>query len=163
MSKRGIEDVIRDILKDDSQKNALDFAMYMNKNAVSNSDFIFVKNDEADESGWKAAYKDESICFMYISGNEEFPGPWTVWIDGDYIGKHTESVDEKIKEAAWENVAPCGSCGGKCTPGSRRTIFGKDFENVCNSTLMFTNPDAELLECMIKIADIRKNDIAKGV
>jgi len=159
MSERKIENVINDMLKHDAQKHALDFVAHLRASEAPES-LSITKNNENDESLWLVKCKDKSVCVIFINGSDDFPGPWTVWIDGDYIGEHADSpVDEYVKEAAWANVAPCGSCGGDCSPGSRRTVFGKAFENVCNSTLMFANPDIETLDCMKKIADVRKNDI----
>ena len=155
MSNRTIEDVMKDVLKGDAQKHALDLIAHLR--AGEGEKFPIAKHNESDESLWLIG---EGVGTMFINGSDDFPGPWTLWVDGDNIGEHTASdVDEHVKTVAWENIAPCGSCGGQCSPGSHRRVFGKDFENVCTSTLMFTNPDADTLACLKKIVDVRKADM----
>ena len=152
MAKK-IEDIIKSTLNGDAQKNALELIAHITAN-----DFTITMNDENDESGWVVP----NLGFIMINGSEEFPGPWTMWMEVNNIGEHSElPIDEHIKEFAWANIAPCGSCGGDCSPGITSTIFGKVFENTCQSNLMFTNPDAEAVDRIKKIVDIRKNDIAK--
>jgi len=157
MSKK-IEDVITSTLKGDAQKNALELITHLSASEESGYCSVTM-HDEKDESGWSVS----NLGFIVINGSDDFPGPWTMWMGVDNIGEHSKApVDEHIKEFAWSHVAPCGSCGGKCSPGVRTKIFGKDFENTCQSNLMFTNPDAEAVDGMKKIIDIRKNDVAKG-
>ena len=152
MAKK-IEDIIKSTLNGDAQKNALELIAHITAN-----DFTITMNDENDESGWVVP----NLGFIMINGSEEFPGPWTMWMEVNNIGEHSElPIDEHIKEFAWANIAPCGSCGGDCSPGITSKIFGKVFENTCQSNLMFTNPDAEAVDRIKKIVDIRKNDIAK--
>jgi len=147
MAKK-IEDIIKSTLNGDAQKNALELVAHITAN-----DFSITMNDENDESGWVAA----NLGFIFINGSEEFPGPWTMWMEVNNIGEHSElPIDEHIKEFAWANIAPCGSCGGDCSPGVTSKIFGKTFENTCQSNLMFTNPDAEAVDGIKKIVDIRK-------
>jgi len=150
MSKK-IEDVINDVLKGDTQKNALDLITHLRT-----CDFSIVMHDEKDESGWNV----ENLGFIVITGSDDFPGPWTMWLGADNIGEYSEfSIDEHIKEFAWSHVSPCGSCGGKCSPGTKTKVFGKDFENTCQSNLMFVNPDAEAVAYMKKIFDIKKSEL----
>jgi len=46
--------------------------------------------------------------------------------------------------------------------GSRKTVFGKEFEYVCRTTMRFDNPDAETVECMKRLIELRKNNILKN-
>jgi len=152
MAKK-IEDIIRNTLKGDTQKNALALITHLRA-----SNFSITMHDEKDESGWSVT----SLGFIVINGSEDFPGPWTMWIDVNNIGEHSEmSIDEHIKELAWSHVSPCGSCGGDCSPGTNTKVFGKNFENVCQHNLMFSNPGAQAVDGMKKIIDIKKNDINK--
>ena len=157
MSKRTIEDIISDVLKGEAKKNASDLVAYLRADGES-GEFSIAMHDEKDESGWNVS----NLGFIIITGSDDFPGPWTMWIGADNIGQHAEiPADEHIKEFDWEHVSPCGSCGGDCSPGVRTKIFGKDFENTCQSNLIFVNPDAATVESVKKIIDIRKNDILK--
>ena len=155
MSNKRIEDTINNVLKDDSKKNALDLVAYLRENETSDN-FSINMHDEKDESGWNIS----NLGFIIITGSDDFPGPWTMWVGADKIGEN--STDEQIREFAWSYVSPCGSCGGNCTPGIKARIFGKDFENTCQSNLMFNNPNAEAVASIIKILDIKKNEILRG-
>jgi len=153
-----IEDIINDTLKGDAMKNALELIAYL-REAEKPAYCSITMHDEKDESGWIVS----NLGFMIITGSDDFPGPWTMWIGANNLGEHSETpIDAHIKEFAWSHVSPCGNCGGECSLGTRTKIFGRDFENVCQSNLIFIDPDAETVEDMKKIIDIRKNDILKN-
>ena len=149
MAKK-IEDIIKSTLTGDTQNNALELIAYLRA-----SDFVIEMHDEKDESGWNVP----NLGFIVMIGSEDFPGPWTMWMPVNNIGESAEiPIDEHLKEFAWAHVSPCGSCGGDCSPGTTTKIFGKDFENVCQHNLMFNNPNAEAVDGMKKIIDVKKND-----
>lgn len=162
MSNQRIEDVINNVLKDDARKNALDFITYLRANEIPL---------EESENYWEVKYRDKCVCYVYIDGSGEKPGPWTVWSDqepGTWVTWSDENlrgtyenlaVDEHIREIAWANANFCASCGGDCNPGKRKTILGKEFDNLCSSALAFTNPDTHTLNCVKKMIDMRKMDI----
>jgi len=151
MSKR-IEDVINSVLSSDAQRNALELIACIRASEEGGA-FTITQHDEKDESGWNV----EGLGFIVITGSNDFPGPWTMWLGADKLGEHLEDpVDESVKEFAWKHVSPCGSCGGQCSPGASARVFGKDFENTCQANLMFHNPDAEAVGFMKKIIDIWK-------
>jgi len=150
MTNRPIEDAINEVLSGDSRKNALELISFL-KAADRDEHFVMKMYDE---NGWEVT----NLGFIFISGSDEFPGPWTIWIAADNLGEHLqgqENADEHIKEFAWVHVSPCGSCGGECSPGTSTNVFGRQFDNTCRSQLMFTNPDAAAVECMKKIIDIK--------
>ena len=63
-----------------------------------------------------------------------------------------------MKEIAWKHVDICGNCGGCKNPGgNRKTIFGKEFDNICVTPMRFDNPNAETIECVKKLIDIRRD------
>ena len=158
MSNKQIEDAINNTLKGNAQKNALDLIAHIRASEASGT-FTINIHDEKDESGWNVS----NLGFIIITGSDDFPGPWTMWIGADNLGEHAEpTTDEHIKEFAWAHVSPCGSCGGECSPGTRTVVFGKTFENVCQHNLIFANPDADAVANLKKIIDIRKNDILKN-
>ena len=70
-------------------------------------------------------------------------------------------MDEPMKEIAWAHINICASCGGKCSPGKGKTVFGKEFDNVCNADMAFHVPSAETLECVKKLLEMRKKDICQ--
>jgi hypothetical protein len=165
MAKQRIENVINDVLKDDAKKLALEFVAYLQANEIP--------IDES-ENYWDIKYKDKSVCFIWIDGSNQKPGPWTIWSDqepGTWVtwveGEKADSckdfsVNEDIKTIAWENVNFCENCGGDCSPGKQKTILGKAFENVCSSAIAFTNPNAGMVKCAKEMVRMRKNDILAG-
>jgi len=149
MSDQKIEVVINEVLKGDTKKNALDFVAYLN-----DSEMIVGENHS------EVSYKDECICYMHIDGSDQVPGPWTIWSDDNAIYEHGDALlDDHTMEIAWAHANTCGSCGGGCSPGKRKTIFDKEFDNICSSTFMFTNPDAETLECVKMLLAMRKKAV----
>lgn len=145
MSNQKIEDVINEVLIGEAKKNALDFVSYLNKNKM-----IITENHS------EVRYKDEIICYMHIDGSDQVPGPWTIWSDDNAVYENGDfSLDRHTQEIAWSCVNSCASCGGDCSPGKHKTIFGKEFDNICSSTFMFTNPDTETLECVKKLLSMR--------
>ena len=143
MIKKKIEEVINETLKDEAQKNALDFVCFLRTKGIM--------LDES-ENYWEVKYNDKGLCFIWIDGTDNMPGPWTIWSNGDY---ESFPVDEHIKEIALAHVNPCGNCGANCSPGSNKTIFGKNFNNICSSVMAFTNPEPTAIECVKKLVEIR--------
>ena len=160
MASRKIEDAINDVLKDGAQQNALDFVTYLRANEIP--------LDES-ENYWEVKYRDECMCYLWIDGSDNAPGPWTVWSaqvpgawpEGDHGHKNIELLESvQLIETVWANVNICGNCGGCDKPGGRKkTILGKGFDNVCVSTMAFTNPDTDALKCAKAMIEARKRDI----
>jgi hypothetical protein len=161
MSEQRIEYVINEALTGDAQRNALDFAAFLSTNEISH--IRPTTGYWADKIYFVCNYKDQSVC--YISINEYEDNSW--YITGDDSGDswyENALLDECMKEIAWQNIDICkdyNSCRSCGNPGkmSRKTIFGKEFDNVCPVTIKFTNPDAPTVECMKKVFEARKNYI----
>jgi len=134
---------IKSTLKGSNLTNALDFATFLDANEMS-----FAEN--------AVSYKNEVVCYMHLDENNEEPGPWTIWSEGDYSNEITNNLN---KETAWSHINYCGSCGGDCSPGKLQTIFGKEFNNVCNAVMAFYIPNAETLEHVKELLIIRKKSI----
>ena len=146
MAEKRIEDIINDVLNDDLKETALDFAQYL-------------RDNEMTVGGAEVRYKGNIICYMHLDGSSDEPGPWTIWSDGDYSSEHKDvPIDNNMKEIAWANINICSSCGGKCSPGKRKMIFGKEFDNVCNADMAFYKPNSETLKCVKKLLEMRKRD-----
>jgi hypothetical protein len=155
-----IDNYIGDTLTGDARKNAIDFFEYLLESELQ---FERGKGYWADKLYWMIKYKDEYVCFVLINGCKDNTEPdgWVIWLDGggsDWLAAN--SPDERLKEIAWKHVDICGNCGGCKSPGgSRKTIFGKGFDNVCITPMRFDNPDAETVECVKKLVELRKNYI----
>lgn len=157
--KPKIDDVINKALTGDAQMNALDFADYLRANEMT---------IDGDAPCWGINYKAKDVCVLFVTGEADTPGPWTVWLDdNDYNELEDFPIDEQTKETAWAHANICGhfssggtDCGCGKQPGRTKTIFGKDFDNICTSTFMFTNPNAKTLECVKKLVKLRKSVIS---
>lgn len=165
MAARKIERAIQEALTGDAREQALDFVTFLRENEVPTAE---------GETYWDIQLQGKSLCFLWIDGAAQMPGPWTIWSDQDTgtwfswteEGPGAENADfpedERTKQAAWAHVNPCASCGD-CAPGRDKTVLGKPFENLCNSTLAFTNPDSEALACAKKMVLARKADILNSI
>ena len=148
MSKK-IEDVINSKIKSGAQRDALDFIAHLQR-----SENISISSDDNDEGRWWIRDKDNLLCEIQLkTASDDSPDGWEVWFYGDCIGAHDSLVDEDVKKIAWANITLCGNCGAGCAPGKRKTVFGKIFENVCQSTLGFSNPETDVVCCMKKIME----------
>jgi hypothetical protein len=61
-------------------------------------------------------------------------------------------------KADFERGSSCGNPGG-----SSKTLFGKEFDNVCITTFRFDNPNADEAKCVKKLAEIRIKDIMNSL
>ena len=135
MSEYSMEKIIGEVLTGVTKHNALDFAAFLEANEF-----------HAGGDHGAVTYKDEAVCYIHLDGSDQAPGPWTIWLMSDYSAPHKDiPIDEQMKKIAWANVNTCGNCGGGCSPGTRKTIFGQVFDNVCSTDLAFYNPDAKIL------------------
>ena len=68
-----------------------------------------------------------------------------------------------MKETVWAHTSVCGQekCheGWKDCGGGKKTIFGREYDNLCHGPLKFTNPDVKTLENIKKLLLLLKPDI----
>ena len=111
-------------------------------------------------------YMDEWVCIVCIYPDDRGIG-WTIF-DNPLCGRQYEDfpVDEYLKDFARSHVNICGHftsggkhCGCGNQPGAHKTIFGKEYDNVCTSEVAFRNPDAETLYKIEKLIDAWKLNI----
>jgi hypothetical protein len=145
------EDFIKKILKGNTQKNALDFAAFLKANDITTG-----------ENHSTLIYNGNVLAWMHMDGQQELPGPWTIWPDLTGTVPEGFIFDDAMKEIAWQNVNICAKCGGDCAPGSSKSIFGKDFMNVCGAILAFTDPGSITLECVKRLMEMRKHVVDFG-
>lgn len=82
-----------------------------------------------------------------------------VWSDDmDAAILEESSIEKALQETAWKHVDFCGACGS-CGGGRNRTIFGREFDNVCVCTFRFDNPDTEAPQFMKEMVKIRMREI----
>jgi len=144
MSEQLIEEQIKAELSGDMQKNALDFAAFLQAN-----DFSPKRNDEDD--AWNIFYKETNIVFVKITREKNELA--IVLNSCDFDGGNP--ADNDLKEFAWSWVVFCPQgCGAPtiCEMSRKRvTIFGKDYENICIASYEFFNPDTHELEIIKKL------------
>jgi len=150
-----IEDEINTLLCGDSIKTALDFVAFLRANKMA------PKCVDAQNSVWCFDYLGKGTsCVIVLKGWFVFWGGWDV--------EHEEyPIDEKTKEFALAHVNICTNfktngkeCGCGNQPGISRTIFGKEFDNVCTALLAFTQPEAETLEYVKRLVEMENDSIA---
>ena len=149
-----MEAFIDEVLFDDAQRNALDFAAYLKANHLLAERG---KGYWENQLYWLIKYENEHVCFILIEG----PEMWTFWSDDSGTNCFSDfPLDEQIKEIAWRNIDFCANCGTcKCPGGMRKTLFGKPFDSVCITAMKVVNPDTEALKCIKKLVEIRQKDI----
>jgi len=128
-----IEDAAVKIFEDEKLKNLLDFAAWLHDNKTPPVWVHWCR--------WRIA----PICDVNV-GYEEGCWNWNINFNPWIFQEDNISVGERIKEIAWAHIRPCKYCGG-CSPGSRLTIFGKEFERACHQSLLFWNPGELEIEC----------------
>ena len=144
-NNKSFEKTIAVTLKGASQERALDFATFLKANGM-----------EAGGENGAVNYKGNPVAYIHMDGMPEMPGPWTVWPEGDFsVVPDGFSFDEALKETAWSNINKCGDCGSNCAPGSRKVIFGREFNNICNSVMAFNDPDDNALACLKKLLEMK--------
>lgn len=158
METENIKAIITSTFIGEMRVKLLDFIEYLE---LQNMQFECGTGYWENQNYWMITYKNEYVCFLLLNGigDEKTLSPLTIWTD-DSGSKWFEHypIDEQQKEIAWNNVDYCVNCGA-CSGGKRKNIFGREFSNVCRTTMRFVNPDLETLEFIKKIVDIRKEDI----
>jgi len=133
--KKSIESNLKENLSGDALTNALDFVTYLKNMGMTADD------------GARFCYKDELMCIIIAFKNDTSSG-WFI-CDCPFREHDGFTIDESIKSFVQANIQKCkgDSCG--CDHGERgatKMIFGKEYDNLCSSEIMFYNPDAEALK-----------------
>ena len=155
---------IKENLTGETQQNAHNFVKHLISLGMT---------AEGSSNDGKFVYKGKTVCHTYFGNSKNTPGypePWTVWSSGDEddFSKEVESVPftERMKEIAWANAhnhdVNCPSINTWCSGGKYKIIFGREFDNICVSTIGFTDPDSEAIECAKKLVEMRKHAIDAG-
>jgi hypothetical protein len=151
MSKQIIEDVIKDVLKDNAKKNALDLITWLRENKMNPS--------RASAVSWKISCKACVVCYIRF---EFDAGCMRVSpIIGEY--EH-DSISDELKKIIMANKTAGRPCGERCHTCSYiiNTIFGKEYDDACGQSIVFTNPGADEIECIKKLLLMRRNIIQTG-
>lgn len=144
-----MEDHIREKLSGEAQATALAFAAYLREHQI-----IFHR----DEGPY---WKDK--CYFWLMSGEKCVGfialadsaeqhQWTVWSNDD-PAYETDSVEEGIKQVAWQQIDRCVHCGS-CAGGKTKVVFGQVFEQVCGCTFRLDDPGMNELPFMKKMIEL---------
>ena len=110
----------------------------------------------------EVSYKDKRVCFLDLMED-----CMNFWIDmvGDYSTEYINiPIDEQLKKFAWEHIFYCEyeycTYSNRCRGGRRKTIFDKEFDNVCRRVVMnIPAMKTELLDFIKSLLEMRKTDI----
>ena len=146
MSNQAFKGTILNTLTGETQQNALDFASFLDEKGMT------------ADSG-QISCNGQVICYMHMDGKAEMPGPWTLWPSVTGTVPEGFALSEAMTKIVHEHVNICGDCGSKCAPGSRKMVYGKEFDNVCGALLAFTDPTPDVLACVKKLLELIKHDM----
>jgi len=110
---------------------------------------------DPDDNNW-FKYSGEMIYFFWLSKN------LTIYTSNFDLncGENGAQVDESLANFAYSSINRCAKHKGCLeNPGLSRLILGKEYENLCRSTLCFKIPPLKNLPYIKKIAEMRKYDI----
>ena len=128
-----IVDTFKDVLSSSYLSNALDFTDFLKEIGMT-----FVDN--------RFYYMEEPTCLLLCFEHESCPsGYWGIY-DCPIMEYEGFPLEEDLQEFARANVRICqGECGCDVPRGGKCTIFGKEFDDVCSSNIVFHMPDSEAL------------------
>ena len=142
--KKTIENNLKDNLSGNLLINALDLAEYLKKNGMT-------------DDGARFYYKDELMCIFITFKDEHNPSGGLMIFDCPLTGIEGFPVEESVQEFVRAHANKCGSCGGDCghkERGATKVIFGKEYDNLCSSEVVFFSPDAEAVEKIKKLMEL---------
>ena len=153
-----VENEIKSILDGDNLKHALDFIAHMTE--------IGMTLEMDYHPTFK--YMGEWVCLLVIipKNNDQssmfgicsWPG------ELDVVESKHFPINDALKDFAHANVKICFNCGG-CKdsdyPGPLvKTVFGKEYNNVCCNAFHFFNSNDEEMENAKKLMELLKHNIA---
>ena len=142
------KDVLSKNLKDKVLENALDIVDYLDMKGLIpvlewDNGIRFVKNER-------------SPCLLVFNWDNK--GEW--FICDLPVGSEPDwnTINDDLKNLIIENIKICNvhqgnPCGCGSEPGVIKTIFGKEYTNVCTSEIQLVNPEPNILEKYKKIID----------
>ena len=156
-AKPKIEDVILDLVKEEHQKAALDFAGFIRAGKMTPV--------WASKNAWKVNYKGKVLCYIRTAGTAHYhnldDGSWHInfAVYSDYT--YDVPVSDEAIKGIWDKIRFCRKCANNnCAPAKRLTINGKVFDKICHQWLVIKNPDAEMLKCVKKLVEAVRNSIS---
>ena len=142
-----IEETINEKLIDTSRENALNFASFLRDCNIT-----------TERNGF-LLYRDEDVCnFMFFGKKLWYIG----WSNSDISDGDNTNISKELIKFARAKRYECKNCeGNDCNknPDGIKKIFGKEYQNLCNSTVLFRCPSGETLEKIKQLVKCRIRDI----
>jgi len=152
-TKPKVEDVINNSLDGDQKQAALDFVAFIKLYKMT--------PQWASANSWAVSYKGKRVCYIKVGDYVSGDGSWCIRPSVDYDDALFTFIETAgLTEIIWGNLHYCRACG-RCAPGRSVTVFGREFDKVCNAILFeFHDPDAATLDCAKKLVEYRRTIIA---
>jgi len=135
--KKSIESNLKENLSGDVLTNALDFVTHLKSMGMTADD------------GARFSYKGELMCILIHFKDEKNPSGALFICDCPIYAHEQFPIDENVRNYVQASVQKCKGdvCGcDHKERGATKMVFGKEFDNLCSSEIMFMNPDAEAYE-----------------
>jgi len=149
-AEKTIENTLKENLSGNLLTNALDLVDYLKQLGMTNG---------IEPSDTRFYYKDELMCIFITFKDENHPSGRFFICDCPLSDHDDFPISEDVKEFVHASVNKCGSCDGDCgheQRGATKVIFGKEYDNLCSSEVIFFDPDAKAIEKIKKLMDLWK-------
>ena len=143
-----IKDTLKKNLDGEALANALGFVDYVTGKGLTpimewDNGVRFVKNEK-------------SPCLVVF--NMQNSGDWFICDIPAASEPEWDSLDTDLKNFILANVKVCdvhqgNPCGCGNEPGVSKTLFGKEYHNVCTSEIQLINPTPDVLDTFKEIID----------
>ena len=150
--KQLVEDAINECFGGETKESMLEFVAHMRQKRMSPV--------QSFTNSWICRHKENVVCRFNLDGNVMRIAPIVDEHDGN-------SLSDKMKETVWANAKsrPCGdSCHVLLGDGydcgySAKTLFGKELNDFCANSIVFINPNANDVECLKMLIELRVETI----
>ena len=150
--------LVRETFPIELKRNTLDFLLFLNSNKIV---FERILGYWKNQFYWAVKYNNEYVCYILLNGvgDESQFSPLTIWTeDSGSAWYENYPLSDALKCCAWKNVDYCVHCGS-CEGGTQKNIFGRKFDNVCRTTMRFTNPNQQTFNLIKELICARKCNI----
>jgi len=158
--KPKIEDVIPLIIKEDTQKSALDFVAWFREKKM-------LPGWTGVHNAWSAKFKGKTICKISLG----MDGQWYARLYLTSIKKYEDQIIlEELKELIINKLVYCRPCKPprKCAMRENKQFFGEEFKGLCYDftclgglMVLFSNPDESAINNIKILLEMEREVRAK--